>query len=441
MDTINKKTLIISYITQFFQYGIAIIVLPVILHLLDAKDLGIWYIFLSFSHLIGLLDFGFSPSIQRSAAYVASGAKELKQDGFEITQNTQIHLPLLASLLDTSRSIYKKISLAILILGLTFGTVYLYFTLKDDFNMKYICFWGLYLVSVASNFYVNYLLSFLRGLGYINDYNINVIISKSVYIGTLYMFIINGTGLLSLILATFFNTIVMIVLAYRVLNKKIPSFTKLTDCYDCENLFPVLWKNAKNSGLVSVGVFLLSQSGVFLSGLFLGLEDVASLGLCIQLFTTLVVCSRVYLTTYTPLISALWTKNDKKQIRHIFIKCQIIGYLIFVTGFITIAFGGDWILLNIIHSNVCLPNLITLSLYGLFYLMEITHGNCCSLISTSNNIPFTKASLIAGAISVICTVLYAELGLGIISFPLALVSGSLPYNSWKWPLFVFNKLK
>lgn len=441
MDTINKKTVIISYITQFFQYGIAIIILPVILHLLDAKDLGIWYIFLSVSHLIGLLDFGFSPSIQRSAAYVASGAKELRKDGFEITQSTQIHLPLLASLLSTSQSIYKKISLTILILGITFGSLYLYFTLKEDFNYKYISIWVLYLVSVASNFHYNYLLSFLRGLGYINDYNVNVIISKSVYVGILYFFIITGTGLLSLILATFLNTIVMIVLAYRVLNKKIPGFTKLTDNYECENLFPILWKNAKNSGIVSVGVFLLSQSGVFLSGLFLGLEEVASLGLCIQLFTTLVVCSRVYLTTYTPLISALWTKNDKQQIKYIFIKCQFAGYLIFITGFIIITFGGDWILLNIIHSNVCLPGKFTLSLYGLFYLMEITHGNCCSLISTSNNIPFTKASLTAGAISVICTILYAEFGFGIISFPLALVSGSLPYNSWKWPLFVFNKLK
>lgn len=441
MDSINKKTLIISYITQFFQYGIAIIVLPVILHILDAKDLGIWYIFLSVSNLIGLLDFGFSPSIQRSAAYVASGAKVLKKDGVEITQSTDIHLPLLASLLSTSKSIYKRISLTILILGLTLGTIYLYFTLRDDFNTKYVSIWWLYLVSVASNFHFNYLLSFLRGLGYVNDYNINVIISKSIYIGTLFVLIIAGAGLLSLILATFFNTMIMIVLAYRVLNKKIPGFIKLTNKYVCENLFPILWKNAKNSGIVSVGVFLLSQSGVFLSGLFLGLEEVASLGLCIQLFTTLVVCSRVYLTTYTPLISALWIKNDKEQIKHIFIKCQIIGYIIFIAGFITIAFGGDWILVNIIHSRVCLPSLITLSLYGLFYLMEITHGNCCSLISTSNNIPFTRAALISGFISVICTILYAKMGFGIISFPLALVSGSLPYNSWKWPIYVYSTLK
>lgn len=441
MDKVNKKTIIISYITQFFQYGIAIVVLPVILRLLDAKDLGVWYIFLSVSSLVGLLDFGFSPSIQRTAAYVASGVRELKQTGVVVSEGGDIHMPLLASLLKTSQNIYFRISTAIFVLGSTFGTFYLYNVMDTEFSIKYMLTWLLYIVSVTTNFHYNYMLSFLRGLGYISEYNINVIASKLIYIFTLYALIISGAGLISLVIATFANTLLMIVLARRVLNVKIHGFSKLTKQYTCENLFGVLWKNAKNSGIVAVGVFLLSQSGVFLSGLLLNLEEVASLGLCLQIFGILVVCSRVYLTTYTPQISSLWVQNNRIEIKKLFLKCQLMGYLVFLTGFFIILLIGDWILANILHSNVLLPSDLVILMYGFFYLMELTHGNCCSLIATSNQIPFVKASLISGGISIIGTILLAEFGYGMISFPLALICGSLPYNSWKWPIYSYKLLK
>lgn len=433
MDKINKRTIIISYITQFFQYGIAILILPVILRLLDAKDLGVWYIFLSVFSLVGLLDFGFSPSIQRTAAYVASGARELKQTGVAISNEGEIYLPLLASLLKTSQTIYSRISMAIIILGTTLGTFYLYKVMNTEFTMKYLVTWLFYMVSVSTNFHYNYLLSFLRGFGYINEYNINVIISKLTYIASLYFLLLFGAGLFSLVLATFANTILMIILARWILNKRIQGFSKLAKIYKCENLFGILWENAKNSGIVAVGVFLLSQSGIFLSGLFLNINDVASLGLCIQLFGILVVCSRVYLTTYTPQISSLWVQNNLVEIKEIFLKCQLIGYLVYMTGFMVILLLGNWILANILHSNVMLPGTMVIILYGIFNFMEITHGNCCSLIATSNQIPFTKASIVSGGVSILLTILFAKLGLGMITFPLALVCGSLPYNSWKWP--------
>lgn len=441
MDKINNNTIIISYITQFFQYGIAIIVLPVILHVLDAKDIGIWYIFLSVTSLVSLLDFGFSASIQRTAAYVASGVSELKKSGVVVSNNTAINFSLLASLLNTSRNIYFRISLAILIIGSTLGALYIYHIMNGKFTLFYLITWLLYIVSVSANFHYNYLLSFLRGFGYINEYNVNVIISKSVYIIVLYMLVILGAGLISLVAATLANTILMIVLARYVLNKRIKGFSTLTKRYKCENLFDVLWKNAKNSGIVAVGVFLLSQSGVFLSGLFLSLEDVASLGLCIQLFGILVVCSRVYITTYTPKISSLWVKDAKEEIRSLFVKCQIMGYVVFLFGFFVILMAGDWVLVHFLHSNVLLPSAIVIIMYGLFNFMEITHGNCCSLIATSNQIPFTKASLISGGISIVLTIVFAKMELGMLSFPLALVCGSLPYNSWKWPYEVYKLIK
>ena len=82
----------------------------------------------------------------------------------------------------------------------------------------------------------------------------NVIISKVLYIVTLYILIFMGLGLLSLVFASIVNTMVMIILAHIVLNKKVNRFSNLTREYKTYSLFRLLWKNAKNSGLVSLGV-------------------------------------------------------------------------------------------------------------------------------------------------------------------------------------------
>lgn len=438
---ISKKTFIISYLSQFFQYGISLLVLPFILSFFEAKDLGLWYVFLSISSLVSLLDFGFSSSIQRNVAYVASGAKNLLNEGVQKSNEESINIDLFVSLLKTSSFIYKKISLGVIMLSLTIGTIYLKYILKEEFSFYILSIWIMYSFAISINFYYSYILSFLKGLGLVAEYNKNIIISKSVYITFLAVMILSGLGLLSLVIAYFANSIIMVILGINDIKKKIPNFLELYKNKNYNNLFPILWKNAKNSGIVSIGVFLLSQSGIFISGLFLTIEEVAQLGLLLQLFGILVVLSRVYLTTCIPRISFLWIKDYKDNITNIFLRCQIIGYIIYITGVSVILFLGNFILQNILHSKVLLPPTNIILLYALFYLMELTHGNCCSLISTSNKIPFTRASIIAGVISIILTILLCKLEYGMISFPIALILGSLPYNSWKWPLYTYNLLK
>ena len=439
--TLNSHTILISYFTQFLQYGVAILVLPIVLHRLTAVDMGIWYLFLSIFSMVSLLDFGFGPSIQRSAAYVFSGATELLEEGFKITKSKTISYSLLKSLLYTSKNIYKKISIGILLLALILGTVYLYFSLKDKFTTKLVCTWILYIFSISFNFYYGYILSFIKGRGLINKYNIIILASKSAYIVSLYVFVLLDWGLLSLVLANFINTFLIVFLGKKIVYDKNTKkqIDYIGDNY--EDIFPIIWKNAKNSGIVGIGVFLFSQAGVFLSGLFLSLDVVAQLGLTLQIFSVIVVMSRVYLYTSVPKISSMWITGEKEKISMLFLRSQLIGYSIFFISVAIMLLFGNWLLKTAIHSNVLLPSMLVTSLYALFNFMELTHGNCCTIISTTNNIPFTKASLIAGVISVISTLIFIKFNLGMVSFPLGLICGSLPYNSWKWPLETYKIFK
>ena len=266
---VGKKTIVISFLSQFFQYGVTILVLPAVLSQLAAADMGVWYIFLSITSMIKLLDFGFAPSIQRNIAYVAAGAKELKVDGYVITdQNSGIDDRLMSSLIQTSKFIYRRISVAVLLLSLSLGSVYLFYALKDSFSVEVLVIWIVYSFGVTFDLYFSYILSLLRGMGFISEFNINIIISKTIYILLLYVLIYFNFGLMSLVIATFANVVIMVALGFFELYRKVDKFKEWFHTKKYENLFHILWKNARNSGLVGVGVFLLSQSVVLISGIF-----------------------------------------------------------------------------------------------------------------------------------------------------------------------------
>ena len=290
------------------------------------------------------------------------------------------------------------------------------------------------------NFYYEYILVFIRGRGLIFEMNRLMIVSKSVQIISLYVLILLGWGLLSLVVANFLSTFILRVLGKKLMiepydMKQIKTFDKYND------LTNILWYNAKRYGIASLGVVLLAQSNVFLSGIFLPLKSVSELGLTIQVFTILTVVARVPLSSYLPKLSALFVENNIQKVRHYFFVCQFQCYLIYLFGSIILIFFGNTILTNIIHSNTLFPQKSVLVLYFVFYLLELTHGNCVTLISAENKVIYYKASIVSGVISITTTIILLYYSVGIYAFPLGLIIGGLPYNVWRWPLYVYNRLK
>lgn len=435
---IGKTAVAWGFVSQFFQYGVAILILPVILNKLPESDMAIWYIFMSVSAVVSLVDFGFSPSLGKQVSFVFSGVNELQADGVCVDRTDIINYSLLNDLYKTCVKLYRKIAFAIGILLLSGGSIYLFFAIKD-FDLSIAISWILFIGSLVYNFYYNYILIFINGRGLVKENNRLIIISKSIYVISLFILIYCEVGLLSLVVANFLSTFV-----FRFLGKRIAFDDELkallSPYQEYNDLTSVIWHNAKRYGVTNLGVVLLSHSSVFLSGLFLSLSEVAQLGLTVQIFSIICVMSRVVLSTFSPKFSSLFVQKDYIQIKKLFIKSQLFAYMIFIASTLVVIFYGNFILRNIIHSNVLLPNTWLLILYMLFYFMEITHGNCVTLISTENKVPFYKASIISGVMSILVTILLLINHLGIYSFPIGLICGSLPYNSWKWPFVVYKML-
>lgn len=387
---VNKKTILFGYLTQFFQYCVNILILPIILASVDSSTLGIWYLFLSVSSLVMLLDFGFSTSLTKNVSYVFAGAKELIKDGcVNKPTDSCIDFYLLKSLIYTTKTTYGKISATMLALLLTAGTYYIFKTTNGN---DYIIVWLFFAFSISINYYFNYINIFIRGRGLVELSNRLIIITKILYLVAVAGLLWLNLGLWALVLANFISAFGAILVGrYYFWDEELISNLKKVEKTP-NNLFPILWYNAKRMGVTGFTIYAYSQFNVLMGGIFLSLSDVAKLGLCMQLFGVLITISRVNLNTYYPKICSLWVTNDKAVIRKIFLKAQIICYVIYILGCITIILGGTYIL-DFINSKTQLPETGVLCLYAFFYFMEITHGNCAIVISSNNKAPFYKSPL------------------------------------------------
>lgn len=437
--SINRKTIVFSFITQFFQYCINALVLPFILAYVDSTTLGVWYIFLSVSGLAYLLDFGFSASLSRNLSYVFSGAKELLKEGYSIeTEDKRIDYKLLYSVIYTTKYTYWRISVVMLFLLITIGTYYIIYTTNGT---NYIYEWLFFSFSVVINYYYSYVNVFIRGRGKISLSNKLMIISRSTYVIVVGLLLFWGCNLWSLIIANFLSAFVSRQLGlFYFWDKELKSKIKSVSFSPPLNLFSIIWYNAQKTGITSVTVYAYSQSNVLIGGLFLSLSQVAQLGLSMQLFAIIQTLAGVCLNIFYPRICSLWVTNDKKQIKNLFLKSQLICYSIFFASCSMLLFGGNFIL-HLFHSQTALPSVSVLIIFVLFYFMENTHGKCAILISTTNTIPFYKADIVACTTTVMVMVVLLNCGLGLYSFPIAMCCGSLPYNSWKWPLVCYKLLK
>lgn len=429
---VTRKTVWFSYLVQFFQYGTSILVLPFILSMLSAKTMGVWYIFLSVSSIAALIDFGFSSSLSRNISYVFSGADHLLRNGVpDLKGKSAIDYNLLFSLIYTSKRTYGIIAVTMFFFFCFFGTPYIMHATRDSGIDDIIIVWLFFALSTAINYYYNYVIIFLKGKGEITKSNSTIIISRISYIIIVFVLISSNLELWALVIANIASAFIGRVIGnYYFWDKQLKKQLSISK-KNKENLFPIIWYNAKKFGLSSFTNYAFSQANVLLAGFFLTIEDVASLGLALQLFHILITICRVYFNTFYPIICGLWVSNNVIKIRQIFIKSQLVGYSLGAIGFFFIIMLGNP-LLSLIGSKTNLPCTGVLLIYALFYLMELTHGNCSMLISSRNEIPFLKASIIACITSICLMIVFAKCGLGLYTFPLAMVIANIPYNSWKW---------
>ncbi|MBV9008327.1 MAG: hypothetical protein JO354_04045, partial [Verrucomicrobia bacterium] len=350
-----------------------------------------------------LLDFGFAPSVIRSAGYLWAGAQNLLPFGVETTptegEPQSEHEPnrkLLADLVTSVRAYYSGIALIVLFLLLTAGGTWIWIKTAPLANHNSLrAAFVVYATGVSLNF-ANaiwpYLLSAINGVRQ----------SQQIFaFSLLSYYIIAAAGLLlgakvwALVIGIFVMGVVERLLGRRAFLRLcvLPKGTFRI------NLLKTLWPNAWRGGAVSVGAFMVTQANTLICSAYLGLDTTASFGLTVQAVGLLIGVSSVWVTVKVPVINQLRTRNLFAEIAALFRPRIVLALLTYIVGATGLILFGPGLLALVRTRTELLPPSLLLCLC-LIYFLQMHHSLYSELVYSENVNPFPKPSLLSGVATV-----------------------------------------
>ncbi|GHV72143.1 hypothetical protein AGMMS49928_28030 [Spirochaetia bacterium] len=442
---IDRKDVLWNYTATFLQIAAQVILLPFILRSLPQETVAVWTIFSTIVVLVNLLDFGFNSSFTRNVTYIFSGAKTLKATGFDIVaENAEVDYGLLKGLIGVMRFFYSRMAAILLAVLASAGTYYICAVLRTytgDTTEVYIA-WIILCAINAYSFYTHYYDSLLQGKGLIKRSKQIGVVGQSVYLIAAIILIALGFGLIAIVSAQALSIIIRRVLSHHVfytveLKERLKSAIKQPRKGILQSVYP----NAVKIGLTSIGGFLVSRSAVIIGSMFLPLDVIASYGITVQIIGVISGIAGVYYFTYHPKIVQYKVQNNIGNIKRIYTKsCLILFAVYFVFG-ACLLFFGEWAFGFIRSKTPLLPRPCIVAAL-IIAMLEVNHSIAGTLLTAKNEIPFFKASLIFGTMTVVLLMVFFRfLHLGVWGMILAPGVAQGVYQNWKWPLEVYKELR
>ena len=203
-------------------------------------------------------------------------------------------------------------------------------------------------------------------------------------------------------------------------------------------MFALLFYNSSRHGLCAIGSFFSFRVNILMAGAILSAQDISTFGLTNQVLGLLNVFSMALLTTKGPHLSHELCQGKNEEAQRIFSYSWISGigmYLFFglIGGFIAPYF------LDLIQSHVVWmqTSLFVFLLFTSF--LEFNTGYFMVYMVSDNHIPYTKALLLTGGISIALTYVFLFiLGWGLWWAVLSTFISQSLFNNWYW-IYYFTK--
>lgn len=443
---INKSDIVWSFLNYGANVLSNMLVLLFAVAILPDAEMGMWYTFLSLGAIAQLVDFGFLPCITRNVSFAWAGANKLVAEGIpQSGEQKTANYDLLRTIICSSRYLYSLLSLLVLALSCSVGSIYIYWVSRGTDTGQHVTAWIIYALSLVLNIFFGYWTGCLQGIGAIRENNKAKVVSYVVLIGTTIVCLMFSFGLLAMAIGNLVSG-----LAYRILAKKFFLREKgirdnriLDNKSICKqdvlDILKVIWPNSWKLGVNSLGTYFITQGNTLLCSAFLGLNATATYGLSLQICTALITVAKILMTTYQPRLVELNLDGDERKIIDLLGLIMFVFWLIVICGSIGLLTVGIP-LIRLIKSTTALPYGVVL--FMLLYLaLEGNHSCFAVYLTTQNKIPFFKA----GIISAICVFLVSLLLVRLTDWGIwALMLGQsltqLAYNNWKWPHMVLTEL-
>ncbi|MCH1940966.1 O-unit flippase-like protein [Holdemania massiliensis] len=439
---VRNRDIIWSYLGSFFQYCTSLIVLPMVLSNVSSGELGLWYTFASVGTLVTYLDFGFSTTLIRNITYAWSGAHKIRKEGFDASDvGDKPNVDFIKRILTACRIICLVVALVAVVVLATGGTFYIRYITRDFKGYTHLIAWGIYSVAIFLNLYYNYCGNALRGIGEISAYQKIIVVSRVVQIILSYIGILSGYALIALSTAYLVSGFVIRFLSNRVLHKRINEvmqeqnveYKESTEekLKETVSIFKDIWHNAKRSGVISLCSYATNQSLTLICSAYLGVEETAAYGLCLQIITAIVSVSGIMFSTVQPQMINQMATGKEDEYRKTFSLGISVFWIVSIGGMIAFGLLSKPILI-LIGSRTRIP-MVMYTFMCLYMFLEHNHGEFTAHFTMRNRIVYLYPYIISSISILVLSLIGAMLGGNIYTLMGVHFVVQIAYNNWKWP--------
>lgn len=407
-----------------------VVVLPLLLTRLQPAEITLWYLFMSIIGLQSVADAGFTPTFSRIISYVMGGAaiQELKSP--KGTDAKNFDTLTLNKIYSTMRIVYLRLGFVWTLLLVTAGTLSLKKPIDavHDVDKSWLAWLVIITVSCIS-FQGQLYSSYLQGTNNIALIRRWETLTTLGGIATSFIVLVNGGGLLALVVANqgwqLINIILSRFLARSVENGILCSFVK--EPFNKE-IFGAVWPSAWRSG---VGVFmsygLIQASGIVYAQIG-DTASVASYLLGLRFIQIVSQFSQAPFYSKIPAFARLYAEGKLDELVSSAQRGMRLSYWTYVLCFASLGFIVDPFF-RFIGSNAAFPNPLLWSLLGIGFFIERFGAMHIQLYSTTNQIIWHIANGMTGVIYLIVSFGLLHY-IGVYAFPAGIIMGYAGFYSW-----------
>lgn len=437
---VGKREISWGILANSASVGANVALIAIAARALSKEEVALWLVCQALTGLVGLIDFGFQPSITRNVTYVYSGVRELRRVGLSGGGSPgTVNANLLCGVISLSRRIYLLVASITAALLLTGGTWYVLWLVRDwdpAARLSAVTFWSLVATGAVVNSYFGYYSALLQGRGEVALANKAVTFGRAAYMVIGAGALICGAGLVGLGVAMCAGAIVLRVIARAgYLDAETVSMLKHRGKSPLDrDLLGTLWHSASRLGMTFVGAFLIQRSSVLVAATMLGLDDGAAYIFTMQVFWIAVALSSAVMLVYVPRLSMLQTSGDADELQRTSAFALVLSSTTFMVMVAIIILLGP-LLLDLAGGQSKMLDRADCVFIAGYLLLEVNHSGHATIITTANRVPFVAASLLSGVAIVAGSIaLLGMTGLGIWALLISPALIQASYNNWKWPL-------
>ena len=435
-DRLRNSAVVWSWGLNALKLSLGLILLPLVLRKLPTAELGMYYVLLSLTAITNLVDFGFAPTIARFVSYAMGGAKTIQAQGVaRAGDSTSPNYRLLWELLQTTRTLYRFLTLALLVVLGIWGTYVVELRIHETASPALTRLaWAVTLVGALWEIYSNWWEVFLRSMNEVVTAARIAVLATAIRLILAALLLICGWGLLSLPVATLVTNLIQRQLARRRclgLLAGQPAPEKV----DVKQNLAILWPNSWRMGVYCVGGYLTLNANTAICLQLLGLDANARYGLSSQVLGIAAGMAWVWTLVKWPVVGQQLARHDFQAIQRVLrprLWLQNVSFFA-MAGFL-ILWGAP--LLERFGSGKQLLPPVWFGLLALNSLLEMQYTFWGTAIFLGNRFPFLWYSVASNLLSLLLSlglIHFSSLGLGALVLG-PLISGCL-FNYWYWPLY------